>query len=164
MICHSYSSHLILPTVRSLIRFSTFFPLIFFILFFYSFFWRYLAETLKIYLKDVGANLVANLSLLSEFSNAASKVADWWSLVKDGLALEEASSLLLPFNNDTESEMFAWWSEMKDNFQEYYDVVKFFCFFDNRKIILLIISLSFSFLSRSMLYISDFPNYSHHQA
>jgi hypothetical protein len=73
---------------------------------------------------------VANLSLLSEFSKAVSEVANWWSSVKDDLALE-ASSLLVPQYGDEvekgigniQNEKFAWWSEMKDDFQEYYDMV-----------------------------------------
>ena len=68
---------------------------------------------------------MASLSLLSEFSKAAVQVADWWSSVKDDLASEE-SSVLLPISRDgvaMDSEKFAWWSEMKEDFQEYYDVV-----------------------------------------
>ncbi|KAF8816115.1 hypothetical protein BYT27DRAFT_6476430 [Phlegmacium glaucopus] len=89
------------------------------------------SETLKISLKDVGTNLVANLSLLSEFSKAVAEVADWWSSVKDDLALEDPS-LLVPTSTqygdeegigNIEGKTFAWWSEMKDGFQEYYDVI-----------------------------------------
>jgi hypothetical protein len=73
---------------------------------------------LKFYLKDVGTKLVANLSLLSEFSKAVTEVADWWSSVKDDLALEESTLLAVTY------PQYEGWSEMKDNFQEYYDVVR----------------------------------------
>lgn len=94
-----------------------------------------LAENLKIYLKDVGADLVANLSLLSEFSKTLAEAADWWSLVKDDLVKEESALLALRSpRDDSEAEKgignfeggsFAWWNEMKDDFQDYYDVVSF---------------------------------------
>jgi hypothetical protein len=61
---------------------------------------------------------VANLSLLSEFSTAVTEVADWWSSVKDDLALEESALLAVTY------PQYEGWSEMKDNFQEYYDVVR----------------------------------------
>ena len=77
-----------------------------------------LADNLKIYLKDVGTKLVANLSLLSEFSKVVAEVADWWSLVKDDLALEESKLLAVTY------PQYEGWSEMKDDFQEYYDVVR----------------------------------------
>ena len=61
---------------------------------------------------------MANLSLLSEFSKAVSEVADWWSLVKDDLALEESALLAVTY------PQYERWSEMRDDFQEYYDVVR----------------------------------------
>jgi len=60
---------------------------------------------------------VANLSLLSEFSKAVNEVADWWSSVKDDLALEEPTLLAVTY------PQYEGWSEMKDDFQEYYDVI-----------------------------------------
>lgn len=127
-------------------------------------FFQYLAEVLKIHLKDVGTNLVASLSLLSEFSKAVVQVTDWWSSVKDDLASEE-SSVLLPISQDgvaMDSEKFAWWSEMKEDFQEYYDVVSrclphILC---ND----LIDEGGVSFILRLMLFISDSPSYFHHPA
>lgn len=77
-----------------------------------------IAENLKICLKDVGAKLVANLSLLSEFSKTVTEVADWWSSVKDDLALEESALLAVTYPQYEE------WSKMKDSFQVYYDVVR----------------------------------------
>lgn len=109
MTCSSYLSHLILPIVRSLSCFVCLInrqptsPL---------------AETLKLYLKDVGTKLVANLSLLSDFSKAVNEVADWWSVVKDDLALEESALLAVTY------PQYERWNAMKDNFQEYYDVVR----------------------------------------
>ena len=126
-----------------------------------------LAENLKIYLKDVGANLVANLSLLSEFSKALAEAADWWSSVKDDLVKEESALLALGsprYGDDSEiekgignleGESFAWWNEMRDDFQEYYDVVSFLA--------IVIMQRSYQH-SRSALYISDSPNYFHHQS
>ena len=61
---------------------------------------------------------MANLSLLSEFSKALTEVADWWSLVKDDLALEESALLSVAY------PQYEGWSEMKEDFQEYYDVVR----------------------------------------
>jgi hypothetical protein len=61
---------------------------------------------------------VANLSLLSEFSNAVIEVADWWTSVKDDLTLEEPTLLAVTY------PQYEGWSEMKDDFQEYYDVVR----------------------------------------
>ena len=60
---------------------------------------------------------MANLSLLSEFSKAVTEVADWWSSVKDDLALEESTLLAVTY------PQYEGWSEMKDDFQGYYDVV-----------------------------------------
>jgi hypothetical protein len=108
---------------------------------------------------------VANLSLLSEFSKAIAEVADWWSSVEDDLAMEESTLLALgspQHENDVEKgianlegENCAWWSEMKDEFQEYYDVVRLLaiCNKDITK-----------HYSRSMLYICDFLDYFHHQS
>ena len=61
---------------------------------------------------------MANLSLLSEFSKAVIEVADWWSSVKDDLALDEPTLLAVTY------PQYEGWSEMKDDFQEYYDVVR----------------------------------------
>ena len=61
---------------------------------------------------------MTNLSLLSEFSKAVNEVADWWSSVKDDLALEEPALLAVAY------PQYEGWSEMKDDFQEYYDVVR----------------------------------------
>ena len=63
---------------------------------------------------------MANLSLLSEFSKAVIEVVDWcqWSSVKDDLALEDPTLLAVTY------PQYEGWSEMKDDFQEYYDVVR----------------------------------------
>ena len=61
---------------------------------------------------------MANLSLLSDFSEAVTEVADWWSSVKDDLALEESALLTVAY------PQYERWNAMKDNFQEYYDVVR----------------------------------------
>ena len=66
----------------------------------------------------MGTKLVANLSLLSEFSKAVTEVADWWAWVKDDLASEESVLLAVTY------PQYDGWSEMKDDFQEYYDVVR----------------------------------------
>ena len=61
---------------------------------------------------------MANLSLLSEFSKAVVEVVDWWTSVKDDLALEEPALLTVTYSQ------YQRWSEMKEEFQEYYDVVR----------------------------------------
>ena len=94
---------------------------------------------------------MANLSLLSEFSKAAIEVADWWSSVKDDLALEEPKLLAVTY------PQYESWSEMKDDFQEYYDVVR-------RVSVIAIIFFIYMQPSRSILYISDSLNYFHHQS
>ena len=110
---------------------------------------------------------MANLSLLSEFSKAIGEVADWWSSVKDDLAMEESTLLALrspQHENEVEKEIgklegenFAWWSEMKDDFQEYYDVVRLLAIVNMQQ-------RSYQHYSRSMLYICDFPDYFHRQS
>ena len=94
---------------------------------------------------------MANLSLLSEFSKAAIEVADWWSSVKDDLAVEEPTLLAVTY------PQYEGWSEMKDDFQEYYDVVR-------RVSVIAIIFFINMQPSRSILYISDSLNYFHHQS
>ena len=84
----------------------------------------------------MGTTLVTNLSLLSEFSKAVNEVADWWSSVKDDLALEEPALLAVAY------PQYEGWSEMKDDFQEYYDVVRlpFICHFTYSTILQTILS------------------------
>ncbi|PPQ65088.1 hypothetical protein CVT24_003042 [Panaeolus cyanescens] len=48
--------------------------------------------TLKLNLKDVATDLVANLSLLSEFSQKASGLAEWWTWARDEFAPEASST------------------------------------------------------------------------
>ncbi|KAF9484234.1 hypothetical protein BDN70DRAFT_989692 [Pholiota conissans] len=79
------------------------------------------SETMKIHLKDVGNDLVANLSLFSEFSRSATSLAEWCEWMKDDLGSE--TSTLLPSNADDTPAKVAKWTEMKDAFQEYYNVV-----------------------------------------
>ncbi|KAF9044985.1 hypothetical protein BJ165DRAFT_1404251 [Panaeolus papilionaceus] len=49
-------------------------------------------ETLKLNLKDVATDLVANLSLLSEFSQRASGMAEWWTWARDEFAPDSISN------------------------------------------------------------------------
>lgn len=98
------------------------------------------AETMKIHLKDVGADLVANLNLLSEYARAVTNVGEWWRIVKDDLTSK--SPRLLPPHPGSPSENqahdmwhsrasspqpgpdhFTQWMDMKQGFQEYYNVV-----------------------------------------
>ncbi|KAF8965767.1 hypothetical protein BDZ97DRAFT_1810888 [Flammula alnicola] len=82
------------------------------------------AETMKIHLKDVGTDLVANLNLLSEFSRAVGSVAEWWQCVKEDLASENPS--LLPSSQPQANgavDKYKRWAELKEGFQEYYNVV-----------------------------------------
>ncbi|KAF8153381.1 hypothetical protein B0H34DRAFT_103418 [Crassisporium funariophilum] len=80
------------------------------------------SETLRIHLKEIGTNLVANLSLLAQFSKAVSEMADWWDWVKSDLAAAStagASSSNLP----SQKERFERWSMAKEGWQEYYNVI-----------------------------------------
>ncbi|KAF5328366.1 hypothetical protein D9619_013245 [Psilocybe cf. subviscida] len=98
------------------------------------------AETMKIHLKDVGADLVANLNLLSEYARAVTNVGEWWRIVKDDLTSK--SPRLLPPHPGSPSESqahdmwhsrasspqpgpdhFTQWMDMKQGFQEYYNVI-----------------------------------------
>ncbi|KAF8877453.1 hypothetical protein CPB84DRAFT_1794926, partial [Gymnopilus junonius] len=86
------------------------------------------AETMKIHLKDIGTDLVANLNLLSEISRETTNVSGWWSYVKDDLAAERPT--LIPSQKDSSdqattyaSEKFAKWSQLKEAFQQYYNIV-----------------------------------------
>lgn len=78
------------------------------------------APTLRKALKDVGTDLVANLNLLSEFSQRASETAAWWSWVRDDLL--SSNSVLL-------SSPSAQWESIKSDWQEYYNIVRHFPLF-----------------------------------
>lgn len=69
--------------------------------------------TLRKALKDIGTDLVANLNLLSEFSQRASESAAWWLWVRDDLV-------------STNSELLssaAQWAPIKNEWQEYYNII-----------------------------------------
>ena len=71
------------------------------------------APTLRKVLKDIGTDLVANLNLLSDFSRRVSEAAAWWLWVRDDLV-------------STNSELLssaAQWAPIKDEWQEYYNIV-----------------------------------------
>ncbi|KJA21362.1 hypothetical protein HYPSUDRAFT_187632 [Hypholoma sublateritium FD-334 SS-4] len=82
------------------------------------------SEPLKIHLKDVGTDLVANLGLLSDYSRSMTSLAEWCQWVKADLSTETPS--LLPAADalpDDAARKSVRWAEMKDAFQEYYNVV-----------------------------------------
>ena len=90
---------------------------------------------MKIHLKDVGTGLVANLNLLSEFARAVTNVGEWWRIVKDDLTSKTPHLLpLLPGASHTRGsyptppDHFTQWMDMKQGFQEYYNVVCAFAF------------------------------------
>lgn len=78
------------------------------------------APTLRKALKDVGTDLVANLNLLSEFSQRASETAAWWSWVRDDLLSSNSVLLSSPSTQ---------WEPIKCDWQEYYNIVRHFRFF-----------------------------------
>jgi hypothetical protein len=77
---------------------------------------------MKIHLKDVGNDLVANLNLFSDFSRSTASLAEWCEWVKDDLGSD--TSTLLPSNPSETADIVTKWTEMKDAFQEYYNVVR----------------------------------------
>lgn len=83
------------------------------------------AETLKMPLKDIGTGLVENLNLLSQFSTAVTSISGWWACVKEDLEAEV--SLLFPNTpgiiDAASVANFAMWSDVKDAYQQYYDIV-----------------------------------------
>ena len=78
-------------------------------------------------MKDIGTGLVANLNLLTEFSRSAEATAEWWNLVKADL--ENPNPTLLPFEKGSSdaSEKVSKWAELRQGFQQYYNVVRRFC-------------------------------------
>lgn len=68
---------------------------------------------------------MANLGLLSDYSRSMTSLAEWCQWVKDDLSAGTPS--LLPAADalpDDAARKFARWAEMKDTFQEYYNVVR----------------------------------------
>ena len=81
---------------------------------------------MKIHLKDIGIDLVANLNLLTEFSRSVEATAKWWNYVKDDLA--SPRSALFPSGKESTDarEKFSKWTEMQQEFQQYYNVVRLY--------------------------------------
>ncbi|PPR05505.1 hypothetical protein CVT26_009009 [Gymnopilus dilepis] len=91
-------------------------------------------ETMKIHLKDIGTDLVANLNLLSEFSRETTAVQEWWTYVKQDLDSETPT--LLPSSpapgirsegdlrrRADAAEKFDRWAQLKESFQQYYNII-----------------------------------------
>ena len=79
-------------------------------------------------MKDIGAALVANLDLLTEFSRSVEATAEWWNHVKADL--ESLNPTLLPLEKGSSdaSESFSKWAEMQQRFQQYHNIVRlYFC-------------------------------------
>ncbi|CAA7263409.1 unnamed protein product [Cyclocybe aegerita] len=94
------------------------------------------SDNIKIRLKDVGIDLVANLNLLSEFSLRMNAAEEWWAWVNNDLSSEMPTllppSLLKETDSPTERtpedeslqrEKFAMWMGVKDQFQGYYNEI-----------------------------------------
>lgn len=79
-------------------------------------------------MKDIGTDLVANLNLLSDFSRSAEATAEWWQYVK--VDLEGPNPTLLPLKRGSSdaSEKYSKWTEMRQGFQQYYNVVRRFLY------------------------------------
>ncbi|KAF9558971.1 hypothetical protein CPC08DRAFT_709211 [Agrocybe pediades] len=82
-------------------------------------------ETLKMPLKDIGVGLVENQNLLAQFSTAVANMASWWTAVKEDLEAETSTFFPnTPGVVDSSSVAnFAMWSDIKDAYQNYYDVI-----------------------------------------
>ncbi|TFK31916.1 hypothetical protein BDQ12DRAFT_701391 [Crucibulum laeve] len=77
-------------------------------------------STLRKPLKEVGSDLVANLSLLSRFASDAADVASWWSAIKDELSAISTTPQAREQGNLT---AYMTWEKRKKELQLYYDVV-----------------------------------------
>jgi len=73
-------------------------------------------------LKEVGANLVANLSLLERFSRGVQDLTSWWEWLEEELM--SPSSTLLPSINKKGTELFAKWGRIKAGYLDYYNTVR----------------------------------------
>ncbi len=80
------------------------------------------------HLKDVGTDLVANLSLFTQFSRSVGGIAEWWDWIKNDLT-SETPTLLPPSFSESDSEtqesgdLYALWTTLKENLQEYHNIV-----------------------------------------
>ncbi|KAJ3516180.1 hypothetical protein NLJ89_g1286 [Agrocybe chaxingu] len=94
------------------------------------------SDNIKIQLKDVGIDLVANLNLLAEFSLRVNAVEEWWAWVNNDLSSEtpsllppsllkqtESPSERTPEDDSLQREKFAMWMSVKDQFQGYYNQI-----------------------------------------
>jgi hypothetical protein len=89
----------------------------------------HLAKTIQKHLKDVGTDLVANLSVLSEFSVHASQLAAWCGAIRADLVVGELSASLAQAIDDTDSSaplqsLRAEWAAIKSNTMKYHKTVR----------------------------------------
>jgi len=88
------------------------------------------AEKIKMHLKDVGTDLVANLSLFTQFSRSVNGIAEWWDWIKNDLASESPTVLPPSSGSDLEAQesgdLYALWTTLKENLQEYHNIVHIF--------------------------------------
>ncbi|KXN82907.1 hypothetical protein AN958_02045 [Leucoagaricus sp. SymC.cos] len=78
--------------------------------------------TRRISLKDVGASLVANLSLLERFSRSVLDLTSWWEWLEEELM--SPNSTLLPSIEKRDADLFARWSKIKGAYLDYYNTIR----------------------------------------
>jgi hypothetical protein len=77
-------------------------------------------------MKDIGTDLVANLSLLTEFSRSVEATAEWWQYVKADLESPNPTLLPLEKGSSDVNEKLSKWTETQQGFQQYYNVVRLY--------------------------------------
>jgi len=86
-------------------------------------------KTIKRPLKDVGSDLVANLSLLAEFSQLASQLADWCGVMRSQLEKAgESTSAIIPSLDGTDTfahvqSIRDQWIKIRNETSEYQSVI-----------------------------------------
>lgn len=84
----------------------------------------------RIKLKEVGTNLVANLSLLERFARSVQDLTSWWEWLEEELM--SPNSTLLPTTDKMDTELFAKWGRIKAGYLDYYNTVRFFPHFSSK--------------------------------
>ncbi|KAF8998252.1 hypothetical protein BDQ17DRAFT_818693 [Cyathus striatus] len=73
-------------------------------------------------LKEVGTDLVANLSLISQFTSNIENLAGWWGAVTEQLS-QDNFALRPPGAEEGDGDTYAMWGKMKSDWQTYYNVI-----------------------------------------
>lgn len=74
-------------------------------------------------LKEVGSDLVANLSLLNQFSRSMMDLTSWWEWLEEEL-MSPTNSTLLPVIDQKDAELCARWTKIKTGYLDYYNTVR----------------------------------------